>query len=85
MVVSLLEVHLPEQVHIAPITRDVHTMLWVVGQFALQDIPQLVAKRHVLAFAVQCAGCRAEDLQDGFMQQRMLGRGDQNPLVDVAP
>ena len=81
----LLEAHLPEQVHSAPITRAVHTMLWFSGQLALQDVPHLLAKRQVLAFAVQCAGCRAEDLRDGFMQQRMLGRGDQNPLVGVVP
>ena len=81
----LLEVFLLEQVHLASITRGVHTVLWFAGQLALQDGPHLVAKRHVLAFAVQCAGCRTEDLQDGSMQQRMLGRGDQNPLVDAAP
>ena len=70
---ALLDVNLSEQVHIAPISRDIHAMLWFARQLPLQDVPHLVAKRHVLAFAVQCAGCHAGDLQDGFMQQRMLG------------
>ena len=78
-----LDVNLSEQVHIAPISRDIHAMLWFARQLPLQDVPHLVAKGHVSPFALQCGRFRAEDLQNGFMQEGMLGRGNQDPLVDV--
>lgn len=83
---ALLDANLSEQVHIAPIMRDIHAMLWFAArQLPLQDVPHLVAKGHVPPSAIQCGSCRAEDLQNGFMQKGMIGRGNQDSLVDVAP
>ena len=60
-------------------------MLWFARQLPPQDVPHPVAKGHVSPSALQCGSCRAEDLQNGFMQEGMLGNGNQDPLVDVVP